>query len=359
MSKLLTRGMAGPEVQALAQALKRELGDDAAPFAVLDAAEPSFDDNFQGATGATLADRHRHHRRRGGRPALPGPAQPDPAPGRHAWHSSSPWPRQPALSGDQAGRNIARCLPVEAAALGVFELTDRAMVPGRAGHSSAPRPKASCPSPSSTRSFNTAPGGRPSSLYDRSWAMGPRRGARYRGRGFMQLTGRANYAHYGEVSATTVATPTWPMRRGGGAAAGAYLSSHKPKQFRGGAQEPPEGCAQAGQWRLHGLRPLCQSTSSWRAGVAGSAGVAGGAGAGAGKGGHGARCGRKQAASGLAHEEGRPGPPRLASFRRRSACPNEFPPQEDIAGSSGLTGRQPDPQPGQARGVHRLRPEPA
>ena len=47
--------------------------------------------------------------------------------------------------------------------------------------------------------FNTSPGGHPFDLYDRRKDLGNRGapdGASYRGRGFVQLTGRANYTHY-------------------------------------------------------------------------------------------------------------------------------------------------------------------
>jgi peptidoglycan L-alanyl-D-glutamate endopeptidase CwlK len=48
--------------------------------------------------------------------------------------------------------------------------------------------------------YNTSPGGHPFDLYDSRHDLGnegPPDGARFRGRGFVQLTGRANYAKFG------------------------------------------------------------------------------------------------------------------------------------------------------------------
>ena len=50
--------------------------------------------------------------------------------------------------------------------------------------------------------FNTSPGGRPFDLYDNLHDLGnqgPPDGERYKGRGFIQLTGRANYQQFGNV----------------------------------------------------------------------------------------------------------------------------------------------------------------
>jgi peptidoglycan L-alanyl-D-glutamate endopeptidase CwlK len=50
--------------------------------------------------------------------------------------------------------------------------------------------------------YNTSPGGRPFDLYDYRRDLGnqgPPDGERFRGRGFVQLTGRSNYLYYGEA----------------------------------------------------------------------------------------------------------------------------------------------------------------
>jgi peptidoglycan L-alanyl-D-glutamate endopeptidase CwlK len=59
--------------------------------------------------------------------------------------------------------------------------------------------------------FNTSPSGHPFDLYDNRQDLGntgPPDGANYRGRGFVQLTGRANYLRYGnELALDLMANP--------------------------------------------------------------------------------------------------------------------------------------------------------
>ena len=95
--------------------------------------------------------------------------------------------------------SIARNLPYVAAALAAFDLTDADMVATALGTIRAETegfvPIAELPS-----HFNTLPGQPPFSAYDgRLGNAQPGDGARFRGRGFVQLTGRANYEKYGKV----------------------------------------------------------------------------------------------------------------------------------------------------------------
>jgi putative chitinase len=59
--------------------------------------------------------------------------------------------------------------------------------------------------------FNTSPGGHPFDLYDHRAGLGnqgPPDGASFRGRGFVQLTGRANYTRYAaELTLDLVSNP--------------------------------------------------------------------------------------------------------------------------------------------------------
>ncbi|MDP2170122.1 MAG: peptidoglycan-binding protein [Rhodocyclaceae bacterium] len=97
--------------------------------------------------------------------------------------------------------SIARNLPYVCAALAAFDLTDADMIAVALGTIRAETegfvPIAELPS-----HFNTLPGQAAFSAYEKRSNLGNSQvgdGARFRGRGFVQLTGRANYEKYGKA----------------------------------------------------------------------------------------------------------------------------------------------------------------
>jgi len=97
--------------------------------------------------------------------------------------------------------NITANLPYVLTALATAQLDDKPMVLMAIGTIRAETGRFA-PISEQVNQYNTAPGGPQFGLYDGRASLGnsqPGDGARFKGRGFVQLTGRANYAQYGEV----------------------------------------------------------------------------------------------------------------------------------------------------------------
>ncbi len=196
MDLLIKKGDSGGDVDKLAKALAKQLGVDADAFPILSKAGSSINDDFEAAIRRWQA-------------------------GIGVIADGIVGPRCQVLlgmiesQGDRFGKldlnvanvsrlfpatkpaNIARYLPYIEAALGVAQLTDRAMVIGALGTIRA-ETEGFVPISEYQSGFNTPPGGVPFSLYDsRLGNATPGDGARYRGRGFVQLTGKSNYQKYG------------------------------------------------------------------------------------------------------------------------------------------------------------------
>ena len=106
--------------------------------------------------------------------------------------------------------NIKTNLPPVLDALVTAKLPDKAMVLMALGTIRAETESFQPISEGQSR-FNTSPSGHPFDLYDNRQDLGNKGapdGANFRGRGFVQLTGRANYTRYGgEIGVDLIASP--------------------------------------------------------------------------------------------------------------------------------------------------------
>ncbi|HWB33512.1 MAG TPA: hypothetical protein VG714_10080 [Acidobacteriaceae bacterium] len=117
--------------------------------------------------------------------------------------------------------NIAANLPLVLDALAAARLTDTPMLLAALATIRA-ETAAFLPLTEAASRFNTMPGGVPFALYDHRTDLGnqgPPDGATFRGRGFVQLTGRANYSRYGMrlslplLDNPALAAQPWPAAR--------------------------------------------------------------------------------------------------------------------------------------------------
>jgi hypothetical protein len=207
MALLWTRGNQGPEIRALRATLASTLAADAADYPGLDAG-----DTLDALTEAAV----RRWQSGVGLVAdgVVGPlAQAQlglrqPGPLAVPMTLAMVRPLFPATK----AANIQRYLPYVAAAMEACGLGDRAMLCMALGtiraESEGFLPIAEFPS-----QFNTLPGRAPFSAYEGRKNLGntqPGDGARFKGRGFVQLTGRANYEKFGQVLGIDLAgQPDW------------------------------------------------------------------------------------------------------------------------------------------------------
>jgi len=194
MQNLLIRNAKGPEVAALRKALVEQLGADASVFGdlasgeLLDADVEAAARRWQSGVGLVADGVVGPHCQSllGLRPPPRLDVRLDLASVRALFPATKP-------------ANIDRYLPYVASALAACGLTDRPMICAALGTIRAESegfvPIAEYPS-----QFNTLPGHAAFSAYEGRKDLGnklPGDGARFKGRGFVQLTGRFNYEKYG------------------------------------------------------------------------------------------------------------------------------------------------------------------
>lgn len=204
MEFLLVQGHRGPEVAALRQALAAALGADAADFGDL-AHGDVLDDTVQAAARrwqagvGLIAD------------GVMGPRSLEVLGLRQAPNLALPLLLDSVRQLFPATKpaNVGRYLPYVAAALGAVGMVDAPMICAALGTIRA-ESEGFLPISEFPSQFNTKPGGAPFSAYDgRVQSLGnnqPGDGARFKGRGFVQLTGRFNYTQYGQALGVDLTT---------------------------------------------------------------------------------------------------------------------------------------------------------
>lgn len=195
MIELLVRNVQGADVAALRKALVRELGADAALFSeladddVLDAAAEAAARRWQAGVGL-VADGivgPRCQQLLGLRSERPMAVRLSLSTVRSLFPATKP-------------ANIDRYLPYVSAALQAVGLTDRPMICAALGTIRA-ESEGFVPISEMPSIFNTKAGLGPFSAYEGRADIGntkPGDGPLFKGRGFVQLTGRSNYARYGQ-----------------------------------------------------------------------------------------------------------------------------------------------------------------
>ena len=152
-------------------------------------------------------------------------------------------------------QSIRRHLPAVLAALRAQGLVDKPMLLMALATIRA-ESEGFAPVPEAPSRFNTSPHGHPFDLYDQRrdlGNLGAPDGERFRGRGFVQLTGRANYLRYGAMIGLgdRLGAGTRPC-------AGAHARRATPRGLPGGAAAADQGGAARrrprprpppGQWR--------------------------------------------------------------------------------------------------------------